>query len=156
MNVTAAGMLVALRGGGCAGVRRLDAPHGGRRWSQQHNLTADEALQLAAACPNLQHVACEVECSLPDEAAAVLAALPGLLSLVCLGDGAGTARVTQLAERLRVNTTLTSLDLCLISIRAAGVKQLADCLRVNAHEPQPVPNRHRRRGSSAVCGFLAR
>ena len=43
----------------------------------------------------------------------------------------GVAGATQLAECLRVNATLTSLDLSVNNIGALGATQLAECLRVN-------------------------
>jgi Ran GTPase-activating protein (RanGAP) involved in mRNA processing and transport len=60
----------------------------------------------------------------------VATALPGPLMLECRYDD--DADVTQLAESLRVNATVTSLDLCASRIGAPGATQLADCLRTNA------------------------
>ena len=45
---------------------------------------------------------------------------------------APAAGATQLAECMRVNGTLTSLDLGYNGIVDAGAMQLAECLRVNA------------------------
>ena len=131
MHVTGAGLVAALRGGGCSGVRRLSAPY--VSWFRQ--LNASEAQELAAACPFLQHAACAIRCSL-SEAASVSTALPGPmgLTLECARWGYEEVNpsVTQLVERLRVNAALTSLELSDYQIGDAGAAQLADCLRVNS------------------------
>ena len=142
-RVTGAGMVAALRGGGCADVHLLKAPlpdarvpfHPTLRLPEarvprkQTWLTAEQVQHLAAACPTLQHAACAVRCRLSD-AAAVATALPGPLMLECNGND--DADVTQLAECLRVNATLTSLDLWGCCIGVAGATQLAECLRLNS------------------------
>ena len=127
-DVTSAGLLTALHGGGCTGLRLLSMPCV-LRDSCHTTLSAEQAQQLAAACPRLTHATCVVRCSVLDAAAAA-AALPGPLGLICYGDD--SEGLTQLAECLRVNATLTSLDLWNNDIGAAGATQLTECLRVNA------------------------
>ena len=121
-RITGAGVLTALRDGGCTGLRRLCTPYSAA-------FSATSAEQVAFACPTLQHAACTVRSSLAD-AIAALTALPGPLTLSCSGHR-GAEDVTHFAEYLRVNTTLTVLDLCGNNIGDAGATQLADCLRVN-------------------------
>ena len=156
------GLLAALRDGGCTGLRRLNLPVSKVWFEREQELTAEVAQELAAACPALQHAACEVHCSL-SEAVAVSTELPGPLTLHCQGDNClddshgdfmqlaecmrdkanvvslkllsshvGNAGAAQLAECLRVNAVLTSLDLEDSGIEPAGAMQLAECLRVNA------------------------
>ena len=125
-HITSAGMLAALHNGGCTGLRRLNGSAAGGPW-----LTAGMAQQLVAACPLLNHTACAVHCCLSD-AAALATVLPGPLKLTCSGNmWSMPPDVTQLAECLRDNTTLTSLDLVGNNIGDAAAAQLADCLRVN-------------------------
>ena len=133
-QVTAAGMLAALRGGGCVGVRRLSAPVPRSMttddidgFNKTKLLTTEEVKQLAAVCPALQHAACTVFFKLKNDVAAVLTALPGPLAVVCEDM---RANVTQLAEHLRVNITVTSLRLA-FDIGDTGAMQLADSLRTN-------------------------
>ena len=123
-RVTGDGMLAALRGGGCTGLRRLSTE---AFWLW---LTTEQVQQLAAACPTLTHTACAVRCSLLDAAAAA-AALPGPLLLNCSNCNSSEG-LMQLAECLRVNATLTSLNLRLNYIGHDGARQLAESLRVNA------------------------
>ena len=154
-DVTCAGLLVALRDGGCSGLRWLGAP--ATSWPWLSRLSVVEAQQLAAACPALQHAACKVRCYQPDVAAAATA-LPGPLALYCEpsheadfaqiveclrvnatltslflqgGHLIGDKGVAQLADSLRINTTLKNLDLSVNDISAVGVVQLVHCLRVN-------------------------
>ena len=134
-RVTAAGVLAALRDGGCTGLLRLNGPCT-QNPAAEHLLTPETAQLLAAACPKLQRTACAVRCGNTD-ASAVLAALPGLVTLVCeKADDDDDTDVTQLAECLRVNATLTSLDLSHMdmwqNIGDVGATQLAECLRINA------------------------
>lgn len=97
VRVTAAGLLAALRGGGCVGLQRIWAPREviwaplerrdrkgllTGRWE----LTPDEVKDLAAVCPQLQRVECAVGC--PDRQAVAKAsglALPGPLTLILHG-----------------------------------------------------------------------
>ena len=123
-------MVAALRGGGCTGLRRLSTPLVLEKTLVRKLLTAEEVQQLAAACPRLTHTACAVRCSMRDAASAA-AALPGPLLLNC-SRYYNSEGLTQLAECLRVNATITSLDLSGNDIGAAGATQLAQCLRVNA------------------------
>ena len=94
---------------------------------QKKMLTTEEVKQLAAVCPALQHAACTVFFKLKDNAAAVLTALPGPLAVVCEDM---RANVTQLADHLHVNITVTSLRLA-FDIGDTGAMQLADSLRTN-------------------------
>ena len=81
--VTFDGVLAALRGGGCTGLRRLSVPHRlGEHFETCNWLSAEQVQQLAATCPRLTHTACSVRCS-PLEAAAAAAALPGPLLVSC-------------------------------------------------------------------------
>ena len=130
MRVTGAGLVTALRDGGCTGVRRLTCVVGDRQHPKP--LTPVLVQQLAAACPMLQHAECTVYCH-PSKAAAVLTVLPGPLTLDCaFGETTGgNVDLTELMEHLRVNTTLTSLSLNENNIGEVGATQLADCLRVN-------------------------
>ena len=131
-GVTSAGMPAALRDGGCTGVRRLWGPprdeYSAERWTKEL-LTTEMVQQLAVACPMMEHAACSVRCHL-SHAAAVVTALPGPLELTC--DSFSDAGATQLAERLRASTALTSLDLSFNSIGDAAMTNLAECLRFNA------------------------
>jgi hypothetical protein len=53
-RVTFVGTVTALRGGGCAGLRRLDMPNNVCQWEKCFPLlSAETAQQLAAACPML-------------------------------------------------------------------------------------------------------
>jgi len=124
--ITGAGLVAALRDGGCTGVRRLDM-HAGCL-PKCRALTAELAHQLAVACPALQHASCEIKCSLSD-AAAASAALPGPQWLEC--EGRNDEGLTQLAECLRVSTALTGLIMYGKQIGDAGATQLAQCLRFN-------------------------
>ena len=63
-RVTGAGLVAALRSGGCGGLRCLCALDAS--WTKRFQLSAEEAQQLAAACPALQHAARSVRCSLSD------------------------------------------------------------------------------------------
>ena len=125
-RINGSGLVAALRDGGCTGLRRINAPSHRTPW--QHTLTFRLVGELLAACPRLQHVACGVSCRL-SEAGAVTAALLGLLELSCV-DGSD-AGLEQLAERLRVNATLTTLTLGCTAILAPGAKVLAESLCVN-------------------------
>ena len=137
-RVTAAGMLAALRDGGCTGVRRLNAPllqesPGAMdhfSCQQYRMLTAEEVQQLAATCSMLQHAACTVHCCLSDAAAASMA-LPGPLTMWCKGEFVEAEASTQLVESLRDNTTLTRLSLFKSCLGNADAMQLAECLRFN-------------------------
>ena len=130
-RVTAAGMLAALRGGGCVGVRRLSAPFMSTDdvdgYNETKMLATEEVKELAAVCPALQHAACSVLFTMQDDIAAVLTALPGPLAILCEDF---CADATQLAEHLRVNTTVTSLHLP-ADIDDVDAMQLADSLRTN-------------------------
>ena len=121
-RVSSGGMVLALRDGGCTGLRRLSMTPLDLR-------NAEEVQQLAAACPRLTHTACTVISSMSD-AAAALAALPRPLSLKCFRPG-NSEGLMQLAECLRSNATLTSLSLIHVNIDDAGATQLAESLRVN-------------------------
>ena len=127
-RVTGAGMLAALRDGGCIGLLRLNLLLTERPRHQM--LTAVPVRQLVVACPQLQHAVCALECSMSEAAAAVTALTRGQLVLMCtLGD---SACLMQLAECLRVNTTVTTLFLVGFNIDDTGASQLAECLHVNA------------------------
>ena len=132
--VCTAGLLAALRDGGCTGLLRLSTllTNNGRCLSQV--LDAADVQELVAACPMLQYTACTVWCSLSDaaavDAAAAATALSGPVTLECWGDSA-RADLTQLADYLRISTTVTSLKVVSDSIGDAGAAQLAQCLRVN-------------------------
>jgi hypothetical protein len=85
-GVVGATVLAALRDGGCAGVRHLFLDANPDR---SMVLTAHLAVQLAAACPLLQHAACGVLCAGVEQAEEAAAALPGPLTL-CTFLGAAT------------------------------------------------------------------
>ena len=125
------GMVAALRNGGCTGVRRLYMP--AADLETVNTLTLESAQQLAAACPLLQHAACVVQCDLRDTPAALaaLAALPGPNGLKCSSDEDSEADLTQLAECLRANAALVSLDLSDNCMGAEGATQLAEGLRAH-------------------------
>ena len=79
-QVTAAGMLAALRGGGCVGVRRLSAPFMSTDdvdgYNETKMLATEEVKELAAVCPALQHAACSVLFTTKDDIPTVMTALP--------------------------------------------------------------------------------
>jgi hypothetical protein len=106
-RVTAPGMVLALRDGGCTGLRRLSTPLGLLELDSE-SLTAEQAQQLAAACPKLTHTACAVRCSALD-AAAVVAALPGPLLLDCSSYSENEG-LTHLAECLRDDLSCSFLQ----------------------------------------------
>ena len=128
--VTPAGVLAALRKGGCTGLRRINVPYVEEEWSEKQ-ISREMAQQLAAACPLLQHTECTVHCDTPAEAAGAATALPGPLTIYCPW-GESESELTQLIKYMRDNTSLTSLKLCNNRIGVAGATQLAECLRVNA------------------------
>jgi hypothetical protein len=140
-RVTAAGMLAALRDGGCTGVRRLSAPaiHSPDELVEAYASTAC-VHQLAATCPLLEHAACAVRCSLSQVAAASLA-LPGPLAFFCAehdiggfgSDDSHDTHMVGLAECLRGNATITSLGLPaqLLAYRSSFFQPFLDALRVN-------------------------
>jgi len=149
--VTAAGVIAALCAGGCAGVQRLVLPP---NMNHYPSMSAEQAQELAAACPVLEHSACCVECESADDVAATCARLPGPLKLyiydnhdaaraalqlpaqlaelaisICALD---TACVAGLCEALRTNSTITSLSLFHADIGAAGAASFGEALRTNA------------------------
>ena len=135
-RLTPAGVLAALRYGGCAGLRRLDTPH-----LRDFTFTVSQVQRLAAACPLLQRTACSVRCRLLDVADAT-AALPGPLRLCAepgrcqaqisaWSDSDSEADLTQLADCLRGNAALTELKLIGAKVGPVGVVQLVHSLRVN-------------------------
>ena len=106
-RVTDRGLVLALRDGGCTGLRRLSTPLGLLELDSE-SLTAEQAQQLAAACPKLTHTACAVRCSALD-AAAVVAALPGPLLLDCSSYSENEG-LTHLAECLRDDLSCSFLQ----------------------------------------------
>lgn len=81
-TVTAPGILAALRGGACTGLRCfLSRPLAA--FSVVQVFDAEQIQDLAGACPLLQHAACAVRCKLSDLAAG-FAALPGPMMLCSL------------------------------------------------------------------------
>ena len=79
-GVTAAGMVAALRDGGCAALLRLCARGDEPELGHQHFALA-LAAELVAACPLLEHTACTVRCNSMEEAYQAAPALPGPLTL---------------------------------------------------------------------------
>jgi len=151
--VTAARVLAALRQGGCAGVQRLVLRT--QTWMDSDALTAEQAQQLAVACPALEHAKCTVRCESAEDVAAVCASLPGPLELDVIGQNAARAAlalpaqmaalvmteggftldarcVAALGDALRTNTTLTSMFLVGAGIGDAGAASLGVALRSNA------------------------
>ena len=129
--VTGAGLVAALRDGGCTGVLRLDMHTA--RWPRRPALTVELAHQLAAACPALQHSACEISCSLSD-AASASAGLPGPLRLRTPSfddERPKDEGPAQLVECPRIGAALVSLGLVGSIFDGAGATQLAECLRFN-------------------------
>jgi len=152
-RVSAAGVVAALRAGGCAGVQRLTLSTTSLLTQNEKRLTAVQAQQLAVACPALEHTACYVNCASADDVVTACA-LPGPLMLDVRGQ-LRAARATlqlpaQLAEltiedcdldaacaatlreALRTNTRLTTLYLGGNNIVDAGAAALGDALRTNA------------------------
>jgi len=150
--VTVAGVIAALRAGGCAGVQRLVLPP---KMNFYHNMSAEQAQELAAACLILEHLACDVYCESADDVATTCALLPGPLSLFVDNENLDAARaalqlpaqmtgldiwactldaacVAALREALRTNTTLKTLALWHTEIGGAGAAALGDALRTNA------------------------
>ena len=134
-HVTAAGVLAALRAGGCTGVLHLSLPcvgfvdeHAARRWT----LTSDQALQLAAACPVLKHAACLVCCDSVEDTLPVATALRGPLTLDLFHKQIDDAGAATLADVVRQTTTITSLNLGGNNFGNAGVAALAAALPVQA------------------------
>jgi len=149
--VTSAGALAALRQGGCAGVRHL-VLRTHQWWKDSDELTAEQAQQLAAACPALEHTACVVRCESAEDVTTVCASLPGPLKLVVSGLDAARAAsqlparvtalrledceldlqcVTALCDALRTNATLTTLHLLGVGVGEAGAAALGNALRTN-------------------------
>ena len=130
-ELTAAGVVAALRDGGCIGVKRLKVYN---RTSLNHACVfpLTSVQELAAACPALEFSDCAVRCSL-EEAATVSNALPGPLSIVVTGGGA--VNLQQLQEFLIANAqlaTLGTLDFREVSVGTAGATHLAAFLGVNS------------------------
>jgi len=147
--VTVAGALAALRQGGCAGVQRL-VLRTYNWWKDSDMLSAEQAQQLAAACPALEHAPCVVRCESAEDVTTVCASLPGPLTLRVYGLDAARAAsqlparmaalvlrscmldlpcVTALCDALRTNTTLKTLYLT--GVGAAGATALGNALRTN-------------------------
>ena len=136
-RVTAAGMVAALRDGGCTGVQRLStqlSEDGGFRRSWEFDIWLDYEMvqQLAAACPMLRYAACALDCNLLN-AAAVIEKLPGPLFLSSCCDESDTDdAMMQLVSCLSANSTLADLHLCAIYIGDEVAAQLAESLRANS------------------------
>ena len=158
-RISGDGVLAALRGGGCIGLRRLDTEQVKPRYQVQRILVLNAELtpELVAACPMLQHTACTVVCSLND-APAVMTALPGPLTIVRTHDS--DTDTSSLAHCMRLNTSLTTLDLHDLRIGDPGVMRLAEikiiaCQRW-AHKPELARKRYRCRRRDAASGVSAR
>jgi len=150
-RVNAAGLIAALRAGGCAGVQRLMFPS---TMGNYNCLSAEQAQQLAAACPALEHTTCRVECESADDVTTACARLPGPLTLSVItfdalraalqlpaqmagleitGCTLDAACVAALGEALRANTsaTLATLSLSYIGIGEPGAAAIGEALRSN-------------------------
>jgi acyl carrier protein len=84
--VTAAGVVTALRVGGCFKLRCL-VLHRFEKWWRHgpQTLTLQNAKQLAAALPKLQETSCVVNCETHDQVADARAALPGSVMVLVRG-----------------------------------------------------------------------
>jgi len=155
-RVTATGVIAALNSGGCAGVQRLTFPTRDRVISNDLNsagVNAEQAQQLAAACPALEHAACLVRCARPEDVATACSLLSGPLALVVRWQGdtaraamrlpaqmaellifdcdVDAAAVAASCEALRTNTTLKTLKLWGVLLGEAGGAALGEALRTN-------------------------
>ena len=148
-NVTATGVVTALRDGGCSAVQRVVFPQ--LADPADDSLTMEQAQQLVAACPALEGCARAVRCGSQEDVAAVCALLPGPVSLAIDGDEPVAAwaalkvpaRLTQLyiescwveeaslREALRPNTTLTTLWLSGCGINDVKAAALSGALQTN-------------------------
>jgi len=171
--VTAAGVIAALRAGGCAGVQRLTCSRSMWKALAESFMSAEQAQQLAAACPALEHTACCVDVASADDVATACA-LPGPLSLFVYGpqDAARAALqlpaqmaglamqycypdaacVAAFCEALRTNTTLTALSLWNCGIDDAGAAALANALRTNTTLTE-LDLRHNRIGDGGAAAL---
>ena len=105
-RLTGADFVAALRGGRCAGVRRIHA-HAAAPLAAA--LSPALARKRAAACPQLERVACSVHsCPRLTKAAEAAAALPGPTKLVHLVDSSRSVVTAQLIRALP--RSVTELD----------------------------------------------
>jgi hypothetical protein len=147
-GVTVEGILAALRGGGCVGVRHLAVRQDYYRYPERFRdqqaqrrlggvfgppqgvgpplLTLETARELLAACPLLEHAALVVSAGVADSAE-VAAALPGPLSVVLRREGA------EAPLRDMLLSSVTKLDLTFYDddFGDVGALALAQALRVN-------------------------
>jgi len=79
--VTSAGVIAALNACGCTGVQRLTLSTS-TQLGNASQLIAEQAVQLAAACPTLAFTACCVRCFSAEDMATACANLPGPLTLL--------------------------------------------------------------------------
>ena len=121
VRVTAAGLLAALRDGGCVGLQRIWAPLERRdrkglptgRWE----LTPDAAKDLAAVCPRLERVECAVGCRGRGGVDAAVAfgqleaplRLPGPLTLIVSG-GQDSPDKDEMYDLLQHNVAALELE----------------------------------------------
>jgi len=106
-TVSAAGVLAALRAGGCAGVQRLMFPTGWRRGTEK-SLKAEQTQELAAACPALTHTACCVRCDSAEDVATACDRLPGPLGIEVWGE----LDVARAALQLPAQLAALSVEVC--------------------------------------------
>ena len=107
-DVTAAGLVAALRDGGCAGLLRLCMSSEDEVDLGHQHLTVALAAQLAAACPVLEHTACTVRYDSLEEAYQAAPMLPGPLALHAIQ---GPERNTLDMGRLLLPRTVVSLTI---------------------------------------------
>ena len=128
LGVPAAGLVAALHAGGCAGLQRLKLRKTDVALNCMKALSAEQAQQLAAACPALEHTACAVSCERPEDLANACALLPGPLTLQAY-DREVSLHALHTVHQLPAN--VVELALRPVLLGPAGSIALGDVLRVN-------------------------
>ena len=124
-STAGAALLAALRDGGCIGVQRISVCGG------IISVLPAVALQLAAACPALEHMECQVVSHGFAEAARVAAALPGPLALSVADVSVAGVRQDDGFLRRLLQSSVVYLDLSKWGLPAAELAMLFGALHEN-------------------------
>ena len=120
-----AALLAALRDGGCIGVQRISVCGG------IISVLPAVGLQLAAACPALEHMECQVVSHGFAEAARVAAALPGPLALSVADVSVAGVRQEDGFLRRLLQSSVADLDLSTWGLPSAELAMLFGALHEN-------------------------